>query len=173
MSDEQEVEITVEPKAKGKPGRKPKAVAAKIAESPELLEMLMERFKEMMQANADNTQQLAESLRKPTELEQKKLDEEKEQRIRRHQMSIKIAQQEEAMKARKEAACSHANKDGHLWRAQVNSDGRFIPRCQRCGKTTSPIVAAAGRTAVEMHLWAGVNVETLENMAKLSKEQPI
>lgn len=153
------------------PGR-PKN-AEKLEASPELIEMLMSKITEMQAANAAQTLELVESLRKPTELEQKKLDEDKDKVIKQHAMSVKIAAQQERMKRNKEAACNHSNKDGTLFRAQLNSDGYFIPICIRCQKQTSPIKAAAGRQAIEMHQWNGVTPEALENMAKLSLEQPV
>ena len=169
MDEHQEVVET--PKPKGKPGRKPKSEMA----SPNGIDMALvaELIAQMQAGNTEQMRTLAAELRKPTDLEQKKIDDEVNQRVRRQAMAIKIAQQEEAMRFRRQNSCSHMNKDGTLFRAQVNSDGTFTPMCIRCSTTTPPIKAAAGRQVVEMHMWQGVTVETLKNMAKLSQEQPI
>ena len=163
-----ELEATPEKNPVGRPPNK-KTVEA----SPELVEMLMEKFQAMMQQNADNTLVLAETLRKPTELEQAKLDKEKEQLQKRAKMSIEAARQKEVADQRKISACraeGHKDKNGDTrFRAQINSNGYYVPLCQKCQIQTRPIKAAPGQTAVGMHEWKGVTEETLNNMAAISE----
>lgn len=169
-------ETSIEVKPKGKPGRKP---GKKVAPPPDnsMVEILMAKFQELMQQNSDNTIALAEALRKPTELEQKKLDEERDARIKRHAMSVEIAQRKQGMDAALQAQCrseGHANPNGGTrFRAQVNSDGFFVPVCLKCHIQLPKVKATADeiQNGVMLGQYKNLTEDALINLSKYRSQQ--
>ena len=137
MEDTQDI-IVESPKERKKPGRKPKQAADVVIPPDQLASMLMAQFERMSQDSQGNMAKMALELRKPTELEQKKLDEEHNQLMKRASMSVEVARQKEARhESAMQAQCPHKDKlgDPTFW-GQVNSDGRVQPFCSRCGLKT-------------------------------------
>ena len=136
MEDTQDI-IVESPKERKKPGRKPK-IQSEVTLAPEqLASLLMAQFERMSQDSQNNMAKMALELRKPTELEQKKLDEEHNQLMKRASMSVEMARQQEAQQSAVQAQCPHKDKlgDPTFW-GQVNSDGYVQPFCSRCGLKT-------------------------------------
>ena len=170
-----ELEVTPETKEvakpKGKPGRKPRQVEA---ESPKVdLEMVQMLIKQMQEGNRE----LAAELRKPTELEQKKLDDERESRIKRAQQSIAAAKQKERMDLALQAQCrseNHARPDGVTrFRAQVNSNGFFVPVCLKCHIELPPVKATPEeiQNGVMLGNYRGITEEALIQLGKYRNQQ--
>lgn len=173
MSEETTIEATPEVVTKKKPGRKPKeATAGGPKVDNETLELLMAKFSEMMQQQREGTLELAEALRKPTELEQKKLDEERVQRIKRQAMSVAAAKQKEASELALQALCrseGHANPNGGTrFRAQVNSDGYFVPVCMKCHIQLPRVKATAEeiQNGVMLGNYKGLTEDALRQLAR-------
>lgn len=147
---EESVEIAevIPPPAK-KAGRPKKAVEAKnVLDPTELASMLMAQFERMSQASQENVGRIALELRKPTEIEQRKLDEEHAQLVKRAAMSVEMARQQEATQGAVQAMCPHKDKlgDPTFW-GQVNSDGHVQPFCSRCGLKTDRFKATPDQIA--------------------------
>ena len=142
--DDMIIEATPE-KVKGKPGRKPKAEVPAGVD----LDLVKELIAQMQAGNTETLRSLASELRKPTELEQKKLDDDKASQLRRAQMAISAAKMKERQDNALIAQCrsengGHANDNGGTrFRAQVNSNGYYVPLCMKCHLQLPPIKATA------------------------------
>ena len=141
MEDEQ-----IEVKPKGKPGRKPKAEPS--AGMAELLQTVMEQ-----------NRLLVAELRKPTDMEQKKLDDERLSLQKRAMMAVQAAKQKEAQDNAKRASCPHKDRNGiTCFNGQVTSDGRWAVFCNRCGLPSPRIKATAEERM------SGINIRSWENL---------
>lgn len=154
MSTENEVEK----RGPGRPLNKP-------AEESEMMQLI----KAMGEQNKEQLIALAAELRKPTELEQKKLDEEKVSQLKRAEMAIAVARAQAEQDAITQSNCTHTRHDGvSCFIGQVNSDGYCIPFCTRCRLTTSPIKANDQErvNGIQLQQRGGVTRESLENWAR-------
>lgn len=130
---------------------------------------MMQLVREMGRQNQEQMLALAAELRKPTELEQKKLDEEKASQLKRVQMAIAVAKAQEDQDAITQAACTHTRTDGvTCFYGQVNSNGHCVPKCSRCGLQTSPIKATDQEriNGIQLQQRGNVTRESLENWAR-------
>lgn len=126
------VESNMPPAPPAAPPPSPKQVLAESGLDPKTIQVLMalmaEQSKTFMQGIAE--------LRKPTEDEQKKLDEARE---RRKQASINAAEMGKKITQQildEQRRCGHVNpRNMHLFRGQVHSDGWARIKCQRCMKS--------------------------------------
>lgn len=166
----EEIEEVIAPvKVKGKPGRKPK----QGVENVDLAALLGQLLETQGEQTRETLLQLTESLRKPTELEQKKLDEEKESIRKRTINAVNAAKEGERMTMVKQANCNHmqgnnGKTDGiTTFGGQVNSDGYFVARCAKCYITTLPIKATAGELqgGISLRSWQNVTYEGLNRLA--------
>jgi hypothetical protein len=159
------VEATPDKKKKGRP--------AKVKAEPTVdMDLVKELILQMQAGNTEQLKQLAAELRKPTDLEQKKLDDERAALIRRQQQSVTAAKQQAAIVAANQAACAaegHANeRGGTRFRGQVNSNGYWIPVCMKCGLQGKPVKATSDEAAsgVMLGQWKGINYESLLALAE-------
>lgn len=154
--------VEVSAKIKGKPGRKPKAESSSV-DMAALLETVMEQnrllIEQMGKQNSDSTLALAAELRKPTEMEQKKLDEEHKSLRKRMEMAVNAAKQKERQDTAKQATCPHKDRNGiTCFNGQVTSDGRWAVFCNRCGLNAPRI------KATHEEQMSGINLRSWENM---------
>jgi hypothetical protein len=135
----EDMEVVETPIVQKKRGRKAKLAPDTVIPPEELASILMAQFERMSKESQTNMATMALELRKPTVLEQKKLDEEHAQLMKRASMSVEVARQKEATEKAVQAQCPHKDKlgDPTFW-GQVNSDGRVQPFCSRCGLKTDP-----------------------------------
>jgi protein-disulfide isomerase len=148
MSEENEIP-EVEIKIKRKPGRKPGQKAApKFEPAPPAPSLSVEQM--LM---------LVEQMKKPTVLEQSKLDKEEAQNAKMRRMRVEGAMREQQVKDWKAANCTHRsqgsnNQPGkHAFVAQVNADGYFRPICKIC-HTVFPAIKASNEQVT-----GGVNLD--------------
>lgn len=161
-------EVIAPVKVKGKPGRKPKPV-----EGVDLAALLQQLTESQGKQNRETLLQLTESLRKPTELEQKKLDEEKESVRKRTINAVAAAKEGERITLVTQANCTHmqgnnGRSDGiTTFGGQVNSNGYWIARCQKCDMKSLPIKATTQELqgGVNLRTWQHVTLEGLNRLA--------
>jgi hypothetical protein len=159
------IEEVIVPKVKGKPGRKPKQPVEGV-DLVALLSQLGENQKETLIA-------LAAELRKPTEIEQKKLDEEKESIRKRTINAVAAAREGERITLVKQSNCNHmqgnnGKTDGiSTFGGQVNSNGYWVARCGKCFVQTLPIKATTQELqgGVNLRSWQNVSLEGLNRLA--------
>lgn len=132
---------------------------------------LISTMNEQQQANL---MLFAKELKKPTEIEQAKLDEERRKLEQKTRDRIEAARLEEESKERKKYGCSHAMPDGkHTWRGQVNSDGFIRPMCTIC-TTILPAIKATHEqltNGVNFEAYRDIDVEKLEKWAAYTNVQ--
>lgn len=159
MSDEPEVRVP--------PPRRP--AIPETFTIQDVLKLLAEQGKE----HTRQMMEFAKELKKPTEREQKEIDE-KEGRIKQHQEArMKTARAQEASKAMQRRSCPHGTTHAgtgqtmHQWRAQVHTpshcDPYFLPTCTQCQSPLDPIRATAEMLTqgVNLDLYKGLNMDTL------------
>lgn len=148
-----------EKRGPGRPPNKPEPVESEM----------MQLVREMGRQNQEQLIALAAELRKPTELEQKKLDEEKASHLKRSENAVRAAQAQEQQMAILQANCTHTRNDGvTCFIGQVNSNGYCVPVCTRCGVQTSPIRATDQEriNGIQLQQRGNVTRESLENWAR-------
>lgn len=157
MESTEEIVDSVFPKAKGKPGRKPKQVEG--VDLAALVAQLGEQQKETLI-------ELAAQLRKPTELEQRKLDQERDSIRKRAEMSVAAAKQHDLQQGAKQSRCPHADKNGiTTFVSQVYGDGFWKPFCARC-QLQLPAIKATHEEEM-----GGINLRTWENVTEAGLRQ--
>lgn len=166
MEDEQ-----IEPKVKGKPGRKPKVESS--LDMTTLLSTVMEQnrllIEQMGKQNSDASIALAAELRKPTDTEQKKLDDERLALQKRAIMAVNAAKQKHQQDTAKQANCPHKDRNGiTCFNGQVTSDGRWAVFCNRCGLNAPRIKATAEErmSGINLRSWENLSFEGLKQLAK-------
>ena len=140
-----------------KPGRKP----GQKYSAPQGMNVTPDALKDMM------TALIAES-KKPTLLEQRKIDEEEAQRVKLNKMRVEAARQEMAIKEARKAGCPHKDPRGkHTFRAQVNSDNCIRGICQICHTEFGPIRASQHQIAngVGLENYKDLTLEKLNQWA--------
>ena len=79
--------------------------------------------------------ELIQEIRKPSQVEQEKLDAEAALKRRQQEQRVETARQEMASKAARESRCSHTKERGEsAVYGQKHSDGLVHPICVRCQK---------------------------------------
>lgn len=154
------------PARRGRPAKSVDAVTPPPIENftfPQVLEMM---------------KVMATEMRKPTELEQRKLDKEdafiKKQQLERIELTRVEIQRKEATKR----GCAHASVNRatgqvrHAWRAQVCTPSHtkpyFIPTCSQCFSQLPPVAATTDMLTGGVNLsdYEGMNMAVLEQWAK-------
>ncbi len=167
----EDMEVIEAPKVKGKPGRKPKAETS--VDMASLLQTVMEQnrllIEQMGKQNAESTLSLAAELRKPTDMEQKKLDDERLSLQKRALMAVQAAKQKDAQDNAKRAVCPHKDRNGiTCFNGQVTSDGRWAVFCNRCGLPAPRIKATQEErmSGINIRSWENLTFEGLERLHK-------
>ncbi len=125
--------------------------------------------------NAANREALVEAIRevrKPTEREQQKLDQEAQHALRQMLGRIEMAKNADAQRIAVQASCPHKRPNGVTqFIAAVQSDGYYRPYCNACGKQIGKIRATDQQKieGIAMDKWTNVTVEGLERMAEASR----
>lgn len=126
---------------------------------------------------------MAQEMRKPSEREQRKLDKEDALIRRNEEESLQRAKSEIESREAKKRGCPHtmthpATKvTWHRWVAQVHTPSHrkpyFVPLCQQCGTQLPEIAATQAMLTegVQLDQYPTLNMETLENWAKLTPAQ--
>lgn len=161
-------EVPVEPKVKGKPGRKPKAKAESSSEISALKELVLELVTKMGEQNRESQLGLAAELRKPTDMEQKKLDDERESLRKRALMAVAAAKESDRIVKAKQASCPHKDRNGiTCFNGQV-SGGRWAVLCNRC-QLPAPAIKATHEeqmSGINLRSWENVSYEGLQQLYK-------
>ncbi len=138
----------------------------------------------LSQLNANQTEQLkefAKELKKPTDREQAKIDEEEARTKRATIERIELAKAEEQRKKNQQNNCGHVRyhpltgTGGHLWRAQTYTPKGvapyMVPICLGCNMEGPKIPATADmlREGVELHKYPGITLEALNKWAEQYK----
>jgi Zn finger protein HypA/HybF involved in hydrogenase expression len=132
---------------------------------------------QMSESNREQMMAFAAELKKPTAMEQKKLDEE-EARIKRAQTErLELSKAEVERKRLAALGCGHIRVHPgtgvvkHLWRAQVHTpagqEPYFVPTCQGCHTQTGKIPASMDmiRNGVNLDQYPGLTKEALDKWA--------
>ena len=91
---------------------------------------------------------LIAEIKKPSELEQEKIDQERQLRERRRRESIALATLEMEQKALKQSNCNHTKPNGKpCIGGQIHSDGMVHMICLRCQKEFTPTKPDQGMLA--------------------------
>lgn len=158
----------MEDQEKRGPGRPAKAEKSEMAQ---LLETVMEQnrllIEQMGRQNSESTMALAAELRKPTELEQKKLDEEKTALLKRAEMAVNAAKAKEQEDSRRQGSCAHEDGNGiTCFNGQVASDGRWIVECSRCHLPAPKIKATDQErlNGIGLRSWKNVTFAGLQQL---------
>jgi len=151
-----------------KPGRKPgvkygtpKVVVQQAQPDLDMMEAMMSR--------------LVSEMKKPTEIEARKMAEEDGQKAKLRQMKIAAAKQEMTVKKMRTENCAHQRPDGkHTWVAQVNQDGYFRPICQICHDELPAIKCSQDQLSggIGLHTYKGLTKQILLNWAAKSPPPP-
>lgn len=113
-----------------------------MAESGMSIEDVLTLISTMNEKQQENMMKFASELRKPTDIEQAKLDKEREALEAKMQRRIAAARAEAQGKEMAKLGCTHTMPNGrHTWRGQVNQDGYIRPICLRCPTVLPPIKA--------------------------------
>jgi len=122
-------------------------------------------------------------MRKPSDREQQKIDKEDAQIRRQQEERQQLAKSEMESREAKKRGCPHtmthpATKvTWHRWVAQVHTPSHrkpyFVPLCQQCGTQLPEIAATQAMLTegVQLDQYPTLNMETLENWAKLTPAQ--
>ena len=147
---------------------------------PEAATFTTTQMVEMMQQMATT---IATEMKRLTPREQAKQDKEDAQILRNEQESLQRAKSEIESREAKKRGCPHtmthpATKvTWHRWVAQVHTPSHrkpyFVPLCQQCGTQLPEIAATQAMLTegVQLDQYPTLNMETLENWAKLTPAQ--
>lgn len=103
--------------------------------SPDPMSMFLEALKQMSADNRDTTLAAIAEMKKPTEEEQAKKDQEKANLMARVEASIEVARLAEAERELMQSSCNHSMPNGQTsFRGQVNSNGWARVECHYCHK---------------------------------------
>jgi hypothetical protein len=162
MEDEQIPAETVEqPKRKGgRPRGSKKAQPEAAFSKDEVKEFLTSAISEM---------------KKPTDLEQAKIDEDNRRRLRLARASAEAARREQAETNARVAACQHRREDDkHTFGAQIMSNGFIYGRCLRCEFEFGPIEATQAQRdagAVNLHLISDLTADQLTRWTEATRSK--
>jgi hypothetical protein len=135
-------------------------------------------IKQMNEDNREAFLSYIKEVKKPSDLDQRKLDLEATKERRRIEESIDQARIEIERRENVKRSCSHTmyhpgtGVERHLWRGQVHAPANekpyFIPTCTKC-RTQLPKILATPEmltNGVNLDQYIHLNVETLERWAK-------
>jgi len=166
MADEDQDQEVI----KRKPGRPPKQDQLPANFTVEDVMMMM---REMSQASDERMLKLVQEMRKPTEAEQKKIDNEKALLERRRENRRREMIAEEKARTDAQKVCPHKKKARNgsfvsAWGGQVNSDGYWYPLCTSCQlvgpEVKAPqewITGGVNATDPEHPIWTSLDLKTL------------
>lgn len=124
--------------------------------------------------------EFAKELRKPTELEQQKLDEEKARKEALVKASVERATREQRMKDADQSACSHMKPHPYSGKTRIvaplHSDGLHHPICLFCRKEFKPFAPGADTIQMGMSLddYQGVTPQIIEHWgSRFEKEHAV
>jgi hypothetical protein len=171
MEDEQVPAETVEqPKRKGgRPRGSKKAQPEAAFSKDEMKDFLTAAISEM---------------KKPTDLEQAKIDEDKRRRERLARASAEAARREAAETRGRIAACQHRREDEkHTFHGHICSDGYIRGGCLRCEFEFGPVTATQAQRdsgAISLHLITDLTAaqllawtaDTLKKHPEIQQNQP-
>lgn len=121
-----------------------------------------------------NLMAFVKELKKPTEIEQAKLDADALKLKRQQTQRLELQKAEVIAKENRKKYCPHGttHPGTHAfhpaWVAQVNSDGFWRPTCQQCWTQLKPIKATQYelQNGVNLNLYRSLDVATLEKLAE-------
>lgn len=146
-------------------------------QQPDPMEALKVILSQLNESNREQMMEFAKELRKPTEREQRKLDEEDKRIARAQKERLELAKAQMEAKRLNALGCGHVRTHPgtgvtkHLWRAQVHTpNGKapyFMPTCQGCQTQIGPIPASPNmlREGVSLDQYPTLTVEALEKWA--------
>jgi hypothetical protein len=120
---------------------------------------------------------MIQEMKKPTEVEQAKLDAEAKKLKAQQDKRLELQKAEVTRRVTLKAKCPHGTTHpgtgafSHAWRAQVNTPAGeppfFIPTCQQCQTQLKKIYATPDqvRDGVQLHVYPNLNVAVLERWA--------
>ena len=113
----------------------------------------------------DQVRTIISEMKKPTELEQKKIDEDRTRREKMARASAEAARREAEEIRGRIAACQHRREDEkHTFAAHICSDGYIRGNCLRCEYEFGPITATQAQKdsgAVNLHLLPDLTAKQL------------
>lgn len=137
-------------------------------------------IKQMNEDNQRNMIAAIQEMKKPSEREQKELDEKEKRIAQAQQARVKLAKAEEDRKESQKRSCAHATTHAgtgvtsHQWRGQVHTPGHcdpyFTPMCTQCFTQLKPIRATTEMLTqgVNLDLYKSVNMKDLLTWAEAS-----
>lgn len=147
------------------------------------MKAIFELIAQMDANNQKNILLAIQEMKKPTEREQKEMDE-KDKKIRQHQEArVKLAQSEEERKRLQALSCPHSTTHPgtgvtkHTWRAQVHTPDKekpyFVPTCMKCLTQLPKILASTEMLTqgVNLDQYAGLDIQALRGWAAGQKAQ--
>lgn len=120
----------------------------------------------------ENMLEFAKEMRKPSELEQRKIDAENAKLMAKAESRRQAATAEMNLREMKRKNCSHSRTDGqHSWVGQVNADGFYRPMCQQCNIVLPAIKATSQQTTdgVNLHTYKRDGQTMLKHFEELHK----
>ena len=144
------------------------------------MKQVMELLAVQSAESQKNLMEFVKELKKPSETEQAKLDadERKLKKQQEHRLAVQTA--EVVKKEQLKKYCPHGTTHpgthvfSHAWRAQVNSNGYWVPTCQQCLTQLKPIKATQYefQNGVNLNLYSNLDVAALDRMAA-NREKPV
>jgi hypothetical protein len=132
----------------------------------------------MDENNQKNLMAAIAEMKKPTAVEQEKLDKEAAKVKNQQEMRLKLAKAESDRKIMNARACGHVTVHQgtgvvkHAWRAQVHTPHGekpfFVPTCQICWTQTPKILASPDMltNGVNLDQYSQIDFDILKNWAK-------
>ena len=166
------------PESKRGPGR-PRKLTEDV--KPDPMAMLAEILSKMGSDNREQMMEFAKELRKPTEREQRKIDEEDKRLERAQSERLALAKAEVQRRENNRLGCPHARINQatgvsrHMWRAQVHAPTGVqpyaVPTCQMCQTQTGKIPASPDMLTqgVNLDQYAGLTYDALTKWAEQYK----
>lgn len=164
----------VEPKRRGWPKGKPRKLKEEtMAEQPDPMEALKEILAAMNAQNREQMMDFARELKKPSEREQRKLNEEDARIARANEEQLSLAKAEMARRENNRLNCPHARVNTatgvsrHMWRGQVHAplgvQPYTVPTCQMCQTQVGriPVTPDMMMNGVNLDQYVGLNYDAL------------
>src|SRR5689334_403460 len=146
------------------------------------MEHIFQLIAKMDENNQKNMLAAIAEMKKPTAVEQEKLDKEAKRIAEQQQARLKLAEAEENRKRLMARGCQHATTHPgtgvtkHAWRAQVHTPANEKPylvhTCMQCLTQTPRILATPEMLTqgVNLDQYVGLDFETLKNWAAKTQE---
>jgi hypothetical protein len=151
-----------------------------MAETPAIdpMQALAAIMKQLTTEQGNNFMEAIKELKKPSEREQRKLDEDDARVARAQKECLELAKADVTRREMNARGCGHVRTHPgtgvtkHLWRAQVHTPAGkqpyFMPTCQGCQTQIGPIPATADmlREGVNLDQYPGITAEALKTWAE-------